>query len=115
MHSYTSVSGVFKSPSHILLSAFTYYAVAPNTKLPSSYYSPFITRVILLYKNIVNSLTYFIRFVAAIKKHLILHLGADFQKLYPQSDIHQSTRNTYGGKFSKVGGKVGGRFLFVVK
>jgi len=57
MHIYTSVSGVFRSPSHILLSEFTYYEVAPNTKLPSSYYSPFITRVILLYKNIVNSLT----------------------------------------------------------
>ena len=66
-HSYTSVSGVSKSPSHILLSAFTYYAVAPNTKLPSSYYSPFITSVILLYKNIVNSLTLFIRFVTASK------------------------------------------------
>ena len=87
MHSYTSVSGVSKSPSHILLSAFTYYAVAPNTKLPSSYYSPFITRVILLYKNIVNSLIYFIRFVAAIKKHLILHQGGKSEKNPPPSDI----------------------------
>ena len=53
----TSLSYVFKLPSHILFTPSTYSLLALNAKLPSFYYSPLSTTAIFLHKNFTHWLS----------------------------------------------------------
>lgn len=57
MPNYTSLSYVFKLPSHILFNPSTYSLLALNAKLPSFYYSPLRTTAIFLHKNFTHWLS----------------------------------------------------------